>query len=169
MPPPEWPTVAGAAYRGLIDDQLRREDDRKTSFEARGLSIVTTASGLITLVFALSALVKNTTKFTLGAMTTTLLAVALASLILAAVSGILSNMPQGYGEVEKDDLERLLQPRFWLGRIAIGQLRVAEAELEQIVLNRTSNDRKGKLLVIGLGFEVLAVLIIAVAALLILT
>lgn len=169
MTEPVWPNVAGAAYRGLIDDALKREDVRKVSFEARGLSIITSSGTIVTLVFGLAALATQATKFKLDSTTKTALAVSLGCLIVAAVFGILCNMPIGYGEADEKDLKRLLEDRFWLGRIAVGQKRVADAEIDQIDIARKANTSKGKLLVAGLVFEVLGVVAVAVGVLLILT
>lgn len=169
MAAPAWGDVAGSAYRGLIDDQLKREDERKTSFESRGLSIITSAGTLVALVFAFSTLVTNSKTFTLDDTTKILLAVSLSLLVLAAAAGIVVTIPAGYGEAQADDLRRLLDDRFWLGRVAVGQKRVAEAEIGQLVFNRRSNNWKGSLLVAALVLEVLGILVVAIAVLLILT
>jgi len=169
MPAAGWDTRAGSAYRGLIDDQLKREDVRKASFESRGLAIISSAGTLVTLVFAFSALITSSTKFTLDSTTKTLLAVSLALLVIGAGCGIVVNIPRGYGEADVRDMANLLDDRYWLGRVAIGQLRVAQAELEQIKLDRRSNNIKGNLLIAGLTLEVLGFLVVAIAALLILT
>ncbi|MGH3026588.1 MAG: hypothetical protein ACRDLR_09095, partial [Gaiellaceae bacterium] len=61
-----WTSLAGSVYRSLIDDELARETDRKSSFESRGLQIVSSAGGIVTLLFALAAVVTNLKTFTPG-------------------------------------------------------------------------------------------------------
>ncbi len=46
---------AGLAYAQLIADQLAEERSRKSSLEARGVTVITTAGPLATLLFALTA------------------------------------------------------------------------------------------------------------------
>jgi hypothetical protein len=169
MPDQAWPSVAGAAFRSVVDDQLKREDVRKTSFEGRGLSIITSSGTIVTLVFGLAALATKATDFKLDSTSKTALAVALVLFVAAAACGIGANIPMGYGEIQKPGLDRLVSEEYWLGDLALAQRRVAEAEVDQIVIARRSNGRKAHLLIGGLTLEVLGVLAVAIAVLLILT
>jgi hypothetical protein len=110
---PAWDSVAGSAYRGLIDDQLNREDARKESFEARGQSILTSSGAFVALVFGFSTLVTDTTRFTLDGTTKTLLAVSLSLLVIAAAAGIVTNIPAGYGEADAANMLRLRRSSSW--------------------------------------------------------
>lgn len=166
---PQWSTVAGSAYRDLIDGQLKREDARKTSFEARGMQIISSSGTMVTLLFGLAALVTGTKDFKLGDSSKVALAVALALLLVAAVCGIATNVPLEYAEADPTTLTRLLDDRFWLGRLYVGQRRAAELEIAQLVVGRSANGLKAKLLIMGLGLEVLGVLAVGVAVLLVLT
>lgn len=170
MASPAWADVAGSAYRGLIDDQLKREDARKTSFESRGMQIIASSGTFVTLVFALAAVVTGTSKFKLADSSKGVLALSLVLFAAAAAYGILTNMPGGdYVEAEASSLKRLLDEQFWLGPVEIAQRRVAELEVALISAAREENNRKADLLRLGLGCEVFGVLAVAAAVLLILT
>src|SRR6266540_1704964 len=43
------------AYGDFVKDELDAQDKRKSSFEQRGLAVITTSGALVTLLFALAA------------------------------------------------------------------------------------------------------------------
>jgi hypothetical protein len=165
---PPWPTLAGSAYRDLIKEQFEREENRKSSFETRGMSIITSSGAIVTLLFGLAALATKSNSFHLTGGPKAFLAVALGLLLVAAVCGIAVNVPLRYEEGDPRSLLRLLEDRFWNGRVAVGQKRAAELELAQLARARGLNSRKGKILIAGLAFEVLGVVAVAISVLLIL-
>jgi hypothetical protein len=169
MSAPDWTKLAGSAYRDLIDAQLKREDGRKVSFEARGMQIITSSGTIVTLLFGLAALATSSTSFALIGSAKVAFAVALGLLLVAAVCGIATNVPLEYVEASSASLTHVLEDPFWLGRMEIGQRRAAEFEIAQLVVGRAANGFKGKLLIAGLAFEVLGVVAVAVGVLLILT
>lgn len=165
---PAWTDLAGSTYRGLIDAQVQREDGRKASFEARGMQIITSAGAIVTLLFGLAALATSAKDFKLTGSSEVAFAIALGLLLVAAVCGIATNIPLEYVEASTTRLSRVLEDRFWLGPTKIAQRRVAELEIAQLVVGRAANTLKGRLLIVGLVFEVLGVLAVAVGVMVIL-
>jgi hypothetical protein len=165
LPSRVWPDVAGSAYHDLIDGQLAREDSRKVSLESRGITMITSASTIVTLLFGLAALATQSSKFTLTGGSKAALAVAVGFLLLSAVLGVLTNAPLSYSEADPQALVRLLEERFWWGDPAIGRMRTAELEINQVSRARRMNSLKAKLLVAGLAAEILGVFAVAVAVL----
>src|SRR5215212_326740 len=53
---PHEPAPGFRAYGEFVKDELAAQDQRKASFEQRGLAVITTSGTLVTLLFALSAL-----------------------------------------------------------------------------------------------------------------
>lgn len=168
MNSPAWTDLAGSAYRGLIDAQLQREDGRKASFEARGMQIITSSGAVVTLLFGLAALATSSKSFKLTGSSEVAFAIALGLLFVAAVCGIATNVPLEYMEASTDKLSRVLEDRFWLGRVEVAQRRAAELEVAQLVVGRAANNLKGNVLIAGLVFEVLGVLAVAVGVMVIL-
>jgi hypothetical protein len=164
-----WPDIAGSAYHDLIDGQLERENARKDSFESRGISMITSAGTIVTLLFGLAALTTKTSDFTLKGGAKTALVVALCFLLSSAVAGVVVNAPLQYSEADPGALMRLLDEQFWWGDPAIGRRRTAELEIKQVARARKMNSLKARLLVAGLAAEILGVLAVAAAVLQILT
>lgn len=164
-----WTSLAGSVYRSLIDDELARETDRKSSFESRGLQIVSSAGGIVTLLFALAAVVTNLKTFTPGGGTKDFLIVALVLFVAATCCGITANDPTRYGEPTVTSLRGLLTDGAWIGDVPSAQRQVAQMEITMIEEARRANNRKAWYLRIGLSLEILGVAAVAIAVLLILT
>lgn len=77
-------------YGDFIKDELDVQDQRKASFEQRGLAVITTSGVLVTLLFALAALsTKRATTFVLPHAARTWLFVALVLFFLSALAALL--------------------------------------------------------------------------------
>lgn len=106
-------TDAGAAYSQLISDQLAEERTRKSSLEARGVTVITTSGTLATLLFALTAGLTSVASFKLPGGAKLPLLLALVAFIVAAVCGLTTNMPLKYREATPQGLARLVDARYW--------------------------------------------------------
>jgi hypothetical protein len=90
---------AGTAYGELIACQLAEERGRKTSLEARGVTVITTSSTLATLLFALTAAgLTSARAFRLPDLAKLPLVLALCAFVAAAVLVLLTNVPLRYCE-----------------------------------------------------------------------
>lgn len=164
-----WSELAGSAYTSLIDSQLAREDARKTSFEQRGIGVITTSGTIVTLLFGLAALVTKSDAFVLGTWQKIFLGSALVFFFVAAITGILVNKPMTYEEAAPEGLRRLLEEPYWFGRVGIGSRRATEMKIAMLARARRQNDFKGSVLIIALSAEVAGIFLVAVAVLGVLT
>ncbi len=159
----------GSAADGLAvladytKEQLEIEDKRKTSFEQRGLAVVTTSGALVTLLFGLAALsTKAQQTFVLEAAAKPPLAAALGLFVVAALAALLTNLPLNY---EWPDREKLLEALRADPPVAeqVALKKVAITRLDVLKAARSKNEFKGKALIVAIAIEVVAVGAVAVA------
>lgn len=159
------PTVANpgtAAYGKFVKNQLAAQDERKGSFEQRGVALVTTAGALVTLLFGLAAFATTGKIEQLPHDAKTWLAVALVVFVIAAVLALATNFPFIY------DAPKAAAIR---GRLKETPIRDEDAALRDIAFTRltmledakTKNKWKGRLLFTAMAFEVGAVAFVGVA------
>jgi hypothetical protein len=161
-------TDAGAAYGQLIVDQLTEERNRKISLEARGVTVITTSGTLATLLFALTAGLTAAAKVKLPESAKLPLLLALVAFVIAALSGLATNVPLRYRETTPQGLARLVDAKYWTAPPEVGQLRVAAARVTVIAATRSANGLKVVFLIVAVFAEFLAVvfLVWAVAGIL---
>jgi hypothetical protein len=160
--------TAGPIYRELIEQQLAEENTRKASFEQRGITVITSSGVLVSLLFGIGALVTTAKGFSPSDHVRGLLAGAVGAFGAAGLASIVVNLPLTYSDADPDDLERLIQPRWW-GRAAdpAGR-RVAELRLGVLRRARTRNTVKGWTLFAAIILEAVAIGLVAAAVVLIL-
>jgi hypothetical protein len=160
---------AGGEYAAFIGAQLAEDRATKSSLEARGITVITTSGGLITLLFGLVALATNeAATYTLPDPAPVLLIGAALLLTAAGACGLLTNWALSYREATVDGMNELLQ-RDWDADLAQGQLDVAATIVAIIGTSRDKNDEKANLLRAALVFEILGVICVAAAAIVVLT
>ena len=157
--------VAGNVYGALISEQLTQERARKASIEQRGITIVTSSGALVTLLFALPALAtKAQATYVLPEPARWLLVACVALFILASLAGLATNFPMAYREVTGKAFDKLVTPEAWTKDKTAADRRAAAARVAMIKSGRTINRAKAWFLIVGLFFEVLAVIVLALAA-----
>lgn len=90
--------LAGKAYEALIIEQLTEERDRKKSIEARGVTVISSSGTIVTIIFALGALVSDRKTFDLPPISQGLLFLAVLAFAVASLLGIWISSPRGYRE-----------------------------------------------------------------------
>jgi hypothetical protein len=151
--------VAGDEYAKLIGETLDEERKRKESVESRGLQILTTSGGLVTLLIALSKLAGIEV---VDGLAKSLIFLALAGFVGAAIGGLLANQPATYQEVSTADLERLVaSEEYWAADHGIGSRRAAEVEVAVLVSARAANAKKANLVYLAMAIEVIAIGLLA--------
>lgn len=154
--------VGHHAFSALISEQLEEERARKQSLEQRGLAVVTSSGTLVTLLFALAALVTKPETFQLPPDSKKYLAVAVGAFAIAGVLGIFTNKPLRYEEPSTDWLRSLTAPTIWNNASeAIAARRAAESRVNTIDSFRSKNVQKVRLLAFAIGLEVVAVGLVA--------
>jgi hypothetical protein len=150
-------TNAGASYGQLIADQLSEERSRKSTLEARGITVISTSGALATLIFALTAGVTASTGFKFPSSVRVPLILTLVAFVLAAICGLVSNAPLRFKEPTTRALAALIDARYWSAPEDIGQLRVAEVQVKILTAARAANQLKVRLLLAAILFELLAI------------
>jgi hypothetical protein len=152
-------SIAGNEYARLIAETLAEERKRKDSLEGRGLQVVTTSGGLVTLLVALSRLAGVDV---VDAAPRVLIWLSLAAFVAAAVGGLLVNRPATYEEVSADELARLAESEdFWTGPKALGSRRSAEVQVKVLQAARVVNAMKAETVYWAMFIEVVAIGLLA--------
>jgi MFS family permease len=168
---PDSSPSATTIYGEYLKDELARQDSRQSSFEQRGIAVVTTAGTLVTLLFALAALSTASAKGNpLGHEETVWLAVALVLFFVAAALALFTNFPLKYEGPGLPDPKHPGTPSF-ADRLnadpednhAEAVYAVADVRLTVLSSAQQQNGRKGWFLFAALIFEVGAVACVAVA------
>jgi hypothetical protein len=146
----------------LIESELDAEEARKTSVESRGNLVITTSGGLVTLLFALAALVSGQDKYVPPALAVVFILAALVFFVAAAVLGLLTGAVRDYARVKISDVRETVQTEFDTITIADAQRRIAENNLAVLEEARRQTTGKAGLLQLAVIAEVAAVGLLAV-------
>lgn len=157
--------TAGTAFAELIKEQLTQERARKASIEARGLAVITTAGGIVTILFALSALAtKAAATFALAEPARSLLVVATGLFVVAVLAALGTNAPLGYDEVTDEGLNDMVAKEWWdKTDVPQSQRMVAVARVGMIISGRNASNYKAYFLIVAMLLEVVAVVFLAAA------
>ena len=160
---------AGASvYSDYIAEQVKREDDRKSSLESRGLSVITTSGALTTLLFALAAVSTQVDSFQLSGWSRGFLIAAVVTFLGAAGFAIATNYPLDYDEVKPSELRDAVKNR-WSDDERVAERMTSFTRLKVLETARSRNDLKAELLLWATGLEVAGVACVAVAVIFILS
>lgn len=160
---PGEPTPGTAVYDEFLKEELTSQEARKSSFEQRGLAVVTTAGALVTLLFGLAAIASRTGHGEPFATEEKIwLAVALVCFVVSAFAALATNFPVRYDGVKADDIR---------GRLTESDPNNAEQAHRDIALTQITilqeakgkNALKGRFLFTAMLFEILGVVAAGVA------
>lgn len=151
-----------AAYATFVKDELDAQDARKSSFEDRGITVITTSGALATLLFGLAALsTKKSPTFSLPDPSGTLLAIALVFFVAAAILALMTNAPRSYEAATAEGLrKRVKMAPMWDENEA--ERDIALTRIKALEDAKVKNTHKGRLLLGALALEVVAVGFVAV-------
>lgn len=159
-------------YFDYVAEQIKREDERKASFESRAVAVVTTSGVLVTLLLGLATLAKRVEKqlvlpdasrqeqFVLPEASHQWVKWALIFFIAAAVFALLVNIPFKYQFPLVTGLQKLVDC-WWDDSFEAAQKRVTENRLSVLRAAQRLNHLKGYLLFGAVLFEVMAVGLVA--------
>jgi hypothetical protein len=123
-------------YRELVDQEAKRAEDDLSAFRSRSLTIVTTSSGIITLITAVVtfAASKSEEERGLSDLAIAVVALALALFLAAAVLALLANAAGDITRPAGPELERIVTSGGWSTNSADEQEReVAEVTVAYVV------------------------------------
>jgi len=150
-------------YAAYIKDQVDAQEARKASLEQRGLAVITTSGALVTLLFGLTTIsTKRAATFDIPGSAATFLTIALVLFVLAALSAIVTNLPRNYQEATVEGLRDAVRNR-WGDDEAEASKMVALTQLKVLASAKHVNEQKGRALIAGMVFEILAVALVGVA------
>lgn len=154
--------MAAITRAELVDQELKRETDRKDSLERRGITVITASGVLVTLTFGFATAVakgQHYANFTFAEKT--VLDIALALFILAAIFALLTNTPRNYGVPQIDALKEKSIPT------DSPETPISEDLLLKLIsmlkVARHTNDNKARALYISMYVQLLAILMLGVA------
>ena len=146
-------------YAAFIRELVERQDGRKASLEARGITVITTSGALATLLFAFAAFANNAQGLILSTGERTLLRLSLVAFVAAAVLALVTNLPLNYGEPAKETGKDLLAS--WDDDLARSRNEVSKAWARVFAQAKDRNDFKANLLAAAVAAEVVGVALVA--------
>ena len=152
----------GKTYAEFIASELQREHDRRASLDARGLSIVTTSSALLALVFALSTLILGK-DFKVTGVSVVAVTLSLLFFVVAAIFGIAANRLREYDVTHHDTLYDMLGKDHWGDTEVTARGICAFRHVITVQSLRPTNDRKADQITVALSFQVAAIAALSVA------
>lgn len=158
---------------GEIEGQLKREADRKTSLEQRGITVITTSTALATVVFTVVvAITKISSIENFVKAEHIWILIGVGSFLVAAIGGLVVNFPIPYGEIDPDSISELAG---WVKKYRsstdahVGAVeRLVNNGVEDLKAWQKRNTAKARALFLAFFFEVLAVGFLLVALVIIL-
>jgi hypothetical protein len=155
--------TGNAVYGEYLERQIASQEARKSSFEQRGLAVVTTAGALVTLLFGLAAIATRTGKGDpFSSEEKVWLAAALTLFVVSAVAALWINLPMKYKSVEAGEIRARLKETPVRDADAAHR-DIALTQVAVLISARQKNTRKGHLLFAALACEVAAVACVGVA------
>ncbi len=149
-------------YEKLVGILLAGEEDRRRRVEGRGATILTTSTAMLTLIFGLTIFVSGKDYTFKNHFAVWFLTLALAAFLVSAVIAIFIQAYRfSYSVLSTATLESLVKDTNW-GRTEDDARQMwIESQVETIKTLRRSNKAKSDLAVWSLGFEVLAITLLA--------
>lgn len=143
----------------FLQDQLDSEEKRKQSIEQRGITVITSAGAIATLIFAVSTFVSKITSTANFVREEALpIKLSIVSFLIAAVFGLVVNIPFRYGNISAKSLhEGFMEAVQGKGGPARYRLRLIAADSEILRRNQKLNLVKAEVLLAGFLFEIIGI------------
>ncbi len=145
----------GTTYAAYIEAALKAESDRRTSLDSRALAVVSTSSGLLTLLFALTVLITGD-KFRVSTQGARGVAVSLLFFMAAAVTGLFANKLWPYDVADVGTLRRLITDR-WKDDEVDARNVCAAINLATVSTLRDGSNKKASLIELAFVFQLMAI------------
>ena len=149
-------------YAEYIREQLEAQEARKASLEQRGLAIVGTAGGLVTLLFGLTALTLERDVVTLPTGSRVLLVAALFLFVAAGLAALVTNIPMSYEGVTTEALRGAVANR-WDDTSAEAVRMTSLTRITVLESAKRKNNVKAVALFAGMVLEIAAVALVGAA------
>jgi hypothetical protein len=147
----------------FVGTELAKEETRRSSLEARGLSVATIAAGIIALITGLRQFAGLPTfDMGRGAATSALLVACILLFVCASFTAALTNAPRRLALVDPVGLLKLA-PELWGGPADRAHKMIFSSQLVYLDQAQRTNDQRGRLLFCAMVLLALAVFMLAVA------
>jgi hypothetical protein len=155
--PDGMPKTVGDVLTQLLVSELESERKKKDNLENRGLAIITTSGVLATLLLSLAAalVTLGEVDVTRVAMVSTIGAAGLFT--LAAILGVIVNLPLRYDEIEPESLCSMTSQTAWALSGGSASRQIAVAQIDILSNWRAMSRLKARVLVTAALTETLAV------------
>jgi uncharacterized membrane protein (DUF106 family) len=160
---PDQPKPGHEAYSDYIKDEYDAEADRKNSLEQRGIGVITTSGTLVTLVFALVAVVIGGEHFRLPHEAHIPLYLAIGFFIAAILTAIFTNVPRKFQRVDPNELDTVVKTSRWADSSSDAIRNVAATRLTELKSAQQRNQQTAKVLMVAMLCEVIAICSVGVA------
>jgi len=152
----------GKAYAAYVEGELQAERDRRSAFDARGLSLVTSSGSLATLLAAVATFATAGGRLVLSGGVRTAVIVSLLLFTVAAAFGIAVNWNRSYAVAKPSTLGQMVNERWAVDEV---DARNYTASLNVVTVEtlRRGNNVKARLLSAGLVAQLAAVLAVSVS------
>jgi hypothetical protein len=158
----------GKNYAAFIENELKAERDRRTAYDSRGQSLVTTSGALVTLLGGLAALVRTSTVVRLPTPALITVSIALILFVCAAACGIIAGWNRHYAVATVTTMQRMTIDH-WKDEEVDARNNVARVQLRTVDTLRKANEFKVQWVSIGLVVQVAALTVLAVAVTIVIT
>jgi len=141
-------------YADFLKSLVDAEASRKVSLEQRGIAVITTSGILVTLLYGLATIITSSKSLRLPLGSIDWLIASSLMFVLAAVAGIVVNLPLYYGQAEltEEDLQRA-----WDDTAPDAQAAVTSVRIKRLRAAQRANNIKAWILTASVTFEVGAI------------
>lgn len=146
-------------YADFVKSLLDAESSRKSSLEQRGVAVITTSGTLVTLLFGLIAVITSSKTFVLPTRVHGWLVAAAILFVMAALAGILMNVPLFYGQMIITEGELRAS---WGDTASDAEASVTGIRLKRLSQATKVNTVKAWILILGVLLELAAVIILTI-------
>jgi hypothetical protein len=155
--------LAGPVIADLVAEELEAARAMAASVQTRGLAVISSSGTLVVLLFGLSTLATKAQNFTLPMQTKPPLYLAAVFFVLAASTGITTNLPQKKDAIALSTLHPLLKERYWNVSAVHAKREVAKSQLTILESQRRTNIRRARFLTFAITFELIGLTCVMLA------
>lgn len=157
------PGSGGEVLAAFVEAELKAEDSRKTSIETREISVISTSGVLVTLLFALAAVITRQGGYSIPLVGLVAILASLVLFVAAASLGLLANAVKSYDRAKLADVENTVNSELETITERAARKLVSGSNLQVWKSARSKTNEKARLLRWAIIAEVAAVSALALS------